>query len=122
MTTNTLTCVYKLTAVGAVPVATLAARFAAVPIDISIPRKCGLLYFSDATATVGQVVTRTIVLRATPTTAATATASRFVGDVSGSPVQLLPFTGAGRDAGNGDHRADRRRAPSASHHRGGGPL
>jgi hypothetical protein len=97
MTTNTLTCVYKLTAVGAVPVATLAARFAAVPIDLSVPRKCGLLYFSDATATVGQVVTRTIVLRATPTTAATATASRFVGDVSGSPIQLLTLTGDGAD-------------------------
>jgi hypothetical protein len=89
MPTNTFTCAYSMTAVGAVPVATMAARFAAVPVDLAIPNLVGLLYAADATATVGQVITRTITLRARPTTDATASALRFAGDVSGSPIKSL---------------------------------
>ena len=85
-TTHTLTCVYKLTAVGAVPVAALAARFAAIPVDLFLPNKVGLLYEADSTATVGQVVTRTIVLQARPTTDATGTATLFGGLPSGGPI------------------------------------
>jgi hypothetical protein len=97
MPTHTLTCVYKLTAVGAVPVATLAARFKAVPVDLFLPNKVGLLYASDATATVGQVVTRTIVLQARPTSDATGTASLFPGNTSGGPIEALTLTGDGSD-------------------------
>ena len=86
-----------MTAVGAVPVATMAARFAAVPIDLALPNKVGLLYAADATVTVGQVVTRTITLRARPTANATATALRFAGDVSGSPIQSLTLGLSGID-------------------------
>lgn len=97
MPTHTLTCVYKLTAVGAVPVATLAARFAAIPVDLFLPNKVGLLYESDSTGTVGQVVTRTIVLQARPTTDATATALLFPGEVSGSALRSLTLGASGTD-------------------------
>jgi hypothetical protein len=97
MTTTLLTCAYSMTAVGPVPVATMAARFAAVPVSRSLLEMVGLLYAADATATVGQVVTRTITIRARPTTNATATAARFPGNVSGSPLSILTLTGAGAD-------------------------
>jgi hypothetical protein len=97
MPTHTLTCVYKLTAVGAIPVATLAARFKAIEVDLALLNMTGLLYAADATATVGQVVTRTITLQARPTTDAMATASLFSGDVSGSPIDVLTLTGDGSD-------------------------
>lgn len=95
--TTTLTCAYSMTAVGAVPVATMAARFAAVPIDHALPHKVGLLYVSDATVTVGQVVTRTIVLRARPTSNATGTATMVPGDALTGPIKGLTLTGAGAD-------------------------
>jgi hypothetical protein len=96
-TTHTLTCVYKLTAVGAVPVATLASRFAAVPVDLALPNMVGLLYEADSTVTVGQDATRTIVLQARPTVDATATATLFPGDVSGSKVRQLLLGLSGSD-------------------------
>lgn len=97
MTTTTLTCVYSMTAVGAVPVATMATRFAAIPIDLALPAKVGLLYSADSIMTVGQVVTRTITLRARPSASMTGTATRFPGDTSGSPLASLVLGAAGAD-------------------------
>ena len=72
MTNSLITCAYTLTAVGGQSIASLAARFAAVPLDLTIPRTFGLLPVSDTTAAVGQAVTRTMVFSMTPTMAAAA--------------------------------------------------
>jgi hypothetical protein len=96
-TTTFITCAYSLTAVGAVPVATLAAQFAAIPVDLALPNMVGLLYDNDVTSTAGQTVTRTITLRARPSTDATATATLFSGDVSGSPIDALALGASGHD-------------------------
>jgi|SRR5579871_317459 len=73
MTNSLITCAYTLTAVGAQSIATLTPRFAAVPLDLTIPRLFGLLPESDSTAApVGTSVTRTIVFRMVPNTPAAA--------------------------------------------------
>jgi hypothetical protein len=96
MTTTHITCAYKLRAVGAVPVATLHTRFAAVPVDLALPQTLGLLYESDATGTVGQDVTRTIVFRPIPDVVATATAALFPGN-AGGPLDTLTLGAHGQN-------------------------
>jgi|SRR5882672_198683 len=97
MTTTLLTAVYKFTAVGAVSANALALRMLAIPVDLFLPNKVGLLYVADNTSEVGQVVTRTIQFRARPTTDATGIATLFPGNTNGSPVKSVALGVAGAD-------------------------
>lgn len=63
MAHSQIVCAYKCSAVGNVSASNLATRMAAVPLDLSLPKLVGLIPSADATATVGNVVTRTITLK-----------------------------------------------------------
>jgi len=95
MTNSLITCAYTLTAVGGQPIASLAARFAAVQLDLTIPRTFGLLPVSDTTAApVGQAVTRTMVFRMVPTV--TGAAILIVGGGAAlGPISSLLITAPG---------------------------
>jgi hypothetical protein len=92
MANSLITCAYTLTAVGGQSIASLAARFAAVPLDLTIPRTFGLLPVSDTTAAPsGQSVTRTMVFQMTPTMAAAASVVVGGGAALGK-ITSMPIT------------------------------
>src|SRR4029077_5734533 len=95
--TTQITCVYKATATGTVTAAALVSAMGAVPLDTEFLRNFGLRVLSDSTAAASLVVTRTIVLAMNPSSAATATATLFPGDGSGSPIDFLTLSAAGSD-------------------------
>jgi hypothetical protein len=95
MPNSLITCAYKLTAVGARPVASLAAAMAAVPVDLTLPNLYGLLYSGDATATSGQTVTRTMQFMMVPSPAATGFTSVATGDSQGFSLTGLTVDSGG---------------------------
>jgi hypothetical protein len=99
-----ITCAYSLTAVGARPIASLAAAFAAVPIDWTLPRLYGLLPISDDKGiTSGNVVTRTLAFAMVPSRNALAFSTLVPGDGSGSPIEKVTLDEGG--TGDGYARA-----------------
>lgn len=90
MPTSTATLVYTATA-ASVTAAFLGVQMSAVPLPQDILDLLGLLVLSDGTA----LGVRTISLGLVPTVGATATASRFPGDPTGSPIEKLTLTAMG---------------------------
>jgi hypothetical protein len=95
MPNSLITCPYKLTAVGAQPIASFASAMAAVPVDLTLPNLYGLLYSSDATATSGQTVTRTLQFTMVPSPAATAFTTVASGDSQGFSLTGLTLDSGG---------------------------
>lgn len=90
MPTSTATLVYTATAAG-VASGALGVQMAKVPLPQALLTRLGVKINSDST--VSDV--RTIVLGLVPTTPATATAQRFPGDPTGSPIDTLTVTANG---------------------------
>jgi hypothetical protein len=90
-----IACAYKLTAVGARPVASLQAAMAAVPVDLLLPNLYGLLYVGDATILSGQTVTRTMRFSLVPSSNAIASTTLIPGDGSGSPLESVVVQSSG---------------------------
>jgi len=61
----TITCAYTVEACGTIPVTTIAAELAAVPLDQGLLQLTGLTLNSDHTGISGSAATRTIVLNET---------------------------------------------------------
>jgi hypothetical protein len=93
--TNTVACAYSLTAVGSLSATALQTGLVAVPVDMTLPNLYGMLYISDTSGISGQVVTRTMTFRTTPTSDASASTSLVPGDAVGGPLDGVSLIGAG---------------------------
>jgi hypothetical protein len=92
---TTVTTVYRV-AQGGLSIAALQAAVAAVPVPDAIS-VYGARVLSDSTAPAAPGVARTIVFSLVPSSTATANASLFPGDASGSPIDAITISGAGAD-------------------------
>ena len=97
MPNSQIVCAYTARAVGSIPIATVAANLAAVPLDTDTLTMLGLRVLTDAMTTGALITTRTITLGMNPSSTATATVSFIAGDGSGSPIRALALTGGGLD-------------------------
>lgn len=77
---STISCAYKLTVVGARPLAGFQTAMAAVPVDLTLPNLYGLLYNSDVTTSGGAIITRTMRFSMVPNSSATASSTLAPGD------------------------------------------
>src|SRR6266852_4238801 len=93
---TTVTTVYRV-AQGGLSIAALQAAVAAVPVPLDVISAYGARVLSDSTAPAAPGVARTIVFSLVPASTATANASLFPGDASGSPIDAITMSGAGTD-------------------------
>lgn len=96
MPNSIITCVYQTTVVGGQNLASMIARMAAVPVDLTIPLAYGLRYIGDQTGSAGNVIQRQFTFRMTPTTDAVASTGLEAGS-SASPIErtIVSVHGAG---------------------------